>query len=141
MNGFDQLFIRACKSRNPFKRLKTLRKRFYLERDDSDHDLYAWIVEIGMEVVHNTIGFSVDRFRYFSQDNSAVSEMQFNPDKFKDWNFNQRRNYVNAYALRLYFAHTKKDNLLKIGYVSPCRFRQEEKSKWRLTTRYEYVGY
>jgi hypothetical protein len=141
MQAFDQLFIRACKSENPFKRLKSLRRRFYLERDNSDHDFYWWVVEIGMEVIGRTTGFCVNRFRECERNNSAVLKLRFHPEEFEGWSFEQRRNYVNAHAIRLFLAHIQKDELKKIGYVSPAMFRVKEKNKWRLTTRYEYVGY
>ncbi len=35
MNKLTMLFIRACKSRNPLERLKTLTRRFYLVDDDA----------------------------------------------------------------------------------------------------------
>jgi hypothetical protein len=141
MNAFDQLFIRACKSKNPFVRLQSLRRRFYCASNDSDHEFHEWVCVIGVEVLKRTIGFSPIDFRDHERNNSAVLAMEFQPEKFEGWSYGKRRSYVQSHAIRLIFCHTSKEELLKIGYVSPACFRIQEKSKWRLTTRYEYVGY
>lgn len=46
MNKVDQLFIRACKSKYPYKRLKSLRRRFYIRNENDDKYLTIKLAEI-----------------------------------------------------------------------------------------------
>lgn len=46
MNKIDQLFIRACKSKNPYKRLKSIRRRFYIHLDNDDKYLTIKLAEL-----------------------------------------------------------------------------------------------
>jgi hypothetical protein len=46
MNKIDQLFIRACKSKSAYKRLKSIRKRFYISLNDDDIYITMKLAEI-----------------------------------------------------------------------------------------------
>jgi len=46
MNKIDQLFIRACKSKNPHKRLKSIRRRFYIRLNDDDKYITMKLAEL-----------------------------------------------------------------------------------------------
>jgi len=46
MNKIDQLFIRACKSKNPYKRLKSIRRRFYIHLAHDDYYITLKLTEI-----------------------------------------------------------------------------------------------
>jgi len=46
MTKIDQLFIRACKSKDPYKRLKSLRRHFYIHLNDDDKYITMKLAEI-----------------------------------------------------------------------------------------------
>jgi len=46
MTKIDQLFIRACKSKDPYKRLKSIRRRFYIRLNDDDKYITMKLAEI-----------------------------------------------------------------------------------------------
>lgn len=140
MKAFNQLFIRACKVENSHQRLKSLRRRFYLDKNDGDFAFQSWICAIGFEVIKQTIGFEYDRFRQMANNSPAI-DMRMNPSKYEGWSYERRKAYVDSQAVINYLRFLPKEDLRKIGYISPAKFRTNEKGKWRLTTRYEYVGY
>jgi hypothetical protein len=46
MTKIDQLFIRACKSKDPYKRLKSVRRRFYIRLNNDDKFILIKLAEI-----------------------------------------------------------------------------------------------
>tara|TARA_R110002072_G_scaffold299355_1_gene474686 strand:+ start:1313 stop:1645 length:333 start_codon:yes stop_codon:yes gene_type:complete len=46
MNKIDQLFIRACKSRNPKKRVLSVYRRFYCSRDNVEFYVAGTLTDI-----------------------------------------------------------------------------------------------
>ena len=125
MDKFDQLFIRACKSGyvDTYKRMQTLARRFYGVKYN-EKEIHAWIVAIGAEIVDKYCPISLNRFLCGSG-TTALYEIQFNPDKFKDWSDSQKHQYILAHMIVVRLMLMSGDDLKKHGYKSSAYFRNK----------------
>lgn len=113
MDNIEQLMIRACKSLKPSKRLKSIRKRFYLlDGMGSDEN---WNVNMLTDIVDKYCPIPMNEFmtRYESQ-------ILYNSMRKEKLNTKQIISIILINQVRL----CKANILIKQGYKVPCKFRK-----------------
>lgn len=103
MNNLEQLFIRACKAKEPRKRLNSVYRRFYLVDEDTSYGIGRILLQICEKYNLGTLSHVVNSF--MSTNHPTLSEKLM-------WCF--------VHIIRF----TDGDTLMKLGYTIPRKFRQ-----------------
>lgn len=128
LDPIDNIFIRLCK-KHRMSHLRRFAIRFYLYDPGTEHELYSWVSMIAAEIANKYFDLSLSEFLRNVGQCSANLRIRFYPDEFKDWNFAQMQNYVDAHSIVGLLSNTQKDDLQKIGYRSPLYFRLPEEKR------------
>ena len=105
----EQLFIRACKSKDANVRLRSVYRKFYLSRDISDSQIDIAITSI--------LAFLIDKYSkgVAASDVLSVRDEWFNHGSTID------KRILTLFIHKIRF--DKCDKLRSIGYVTPVRYR------------------
>ena len=113
MTKLEMLFIRACKSEEPFKRIASVYRRFYTKYEG---EFEKNITMILAGIVEDCGNLSLTRFINDSSSYEIVNMMITKEREYPHWERNTR-------ALIKHFRFIDKDFLIGQGYIIPKRFR------------------
>lgn len=117
ISKIDQLFIRACKSSNPDKRLRSIYRRFYLKASHEDETIY----------ISNHLVYLVDKYftlsigEYLRRRSGWLMYFDVAQEVASD-------HQITLWVMRGYLAYgVTLDDCFKVGIPKPAMFRNKEK--------------
>jgi len=118
MSKLDMLFIRACKSNDVEKRLRSVHKRFYAR------GLGERVVK---EAITSILARLADEYAFPKPDLCKVIR-ECQPDVMMMSVFGEQYDYHTqcSRTLSKYLRYTTGDHLEKLGYIRPVMFRRNE---------------
>ncbi len=123
MNKTQQLFIRACRSLNPNRRLKSVYRRFYGRYDERTEDIA--ISEILTYLVHEVAPMSVIEYIKNMQSYKSFHEVAILCRKKDEPTPVEDPTYLTTgYVMKDRLRHIKKSELIKLGVTTPAKWRK-----------------
>jgi hypothetical protein len=116
MDKIEQLFIRACKSKNPDQRLKSVYKRFYLEDLSGGRTFYDVMNALLTPIVDKYCPMSLEKYLIKSGNYVSYSNLQ----KENITNYQ-----LHFWIIRDQLRFAPAGILYRLGYISPARFRNK----------------
>lgn len=110
----EMLFIRACKSREPFKRAKSVYKRFYCRTCEGDDANVMLLLSDIVEKYKKGFRF----FHFLSELSPNSVRSQYGYCKMPYW---ERVTHL----LINEFRFMNVENLVEIGYIVPCKWKNK----------------